>query len=180
VIEVKLCRPGGHHPPATEGFFYRNRNTGRLRSHCKDCRRRDASGWYDRNIERAQEGQRAYREQNRKMIIAKVKAAKAADPEAERQRCASKEARRRAQKKVGVTEYVDRLVVFERDGGICGICAEPVEREDFHLDHVIPLSKGGAHSYENVQVAHPPCNLAKSNKVDFALSGIAGGDHFAI
>jgi 5-methylcytosine-specific restriction endonuclease McrA len=33
------------------------------------------------------------------------------------------------------------------------------------LDHVIPLSKGGEHSYDNVQVTHPSCNRKKGAKV---------------
>lgn len=195
MVKTKSCRPGGHNPPATDEFFYRNRRTGRLRGHCKECRRKDASCWYDKNIERAQEIQRRYREgreseqaarslrhyeQNREQVIARVMAQKQADPEAERQRCASKEARRRAQKKIGSAEHVDREIVFERDEGVCGICREPVEKDDFHLDHVVPLSKGGSHTYANVQVAHPSCNLAKSDRLDFALTLIAGGENLAI
>jgi 5-methylcytosine-specific restriction endonuclease McrA len=33
------------------------------------------------------------------------------------------------------------------------------------LDHAIPLSKGGSHSYANAQLAHLSCNLLKSDKI---------------
>ena len=33
------------------------------------------------------------------------------------------------------------------------------------MDHIIPISKGGGHTWENVQVAHRVCNLNKSNKI---------------
>jgi len=73
-----------------------------------------------------------------------------------------KVARRRALKKGnGPAESIDYRVVYERDMGICGICYEPVSSRNWHLDHVIPLSKGGTHTYGNVQVSHPECNLSK-------------------
>jgi 5-methylcytosine-specific restriction endonuclease McrA len=37
---------------------------------------------------------------------------------------------------------VNREIVAARDGWLCGICGGPVSREDWSLDHVIPLSKG--------------------------------------
>jgi 5-methylcytosine-specific restriction endonuclease McrA len=35
----------------------------------------------------------------------------------------------------------------------------------FHVDHIMPLAKGGLHCYTNVQVAHPKCNLSKKDKI---------------
>jgi 5-methylcytosine-specific restriction endonuclease McrA len=67
----------------------------------------------------------------------------------------------RARKFVGFIERVDREVLFARDGGRCGICSRPVDRESFHVDHVNPISKGGEHSYANTQIAHPICNMRK-------------------
>lgn len=32
------------------------------------------------------------------------------------------------------------------------------------IDHVIPISKGGRHSWDNVKLAHRLCNSVKSNK----------------
>lgn len=70
-------------------------------------------------------------------------------------------ARRRARKREALVEDVRRGVVWERDGGICGICGKPADKTSWHLDHVVPLARGGLHTYENVQVAHPRCNIAK-------------------
>src|ERR1700677_1289383 len=44
-------------------------------------------------------------------------------------------------------EDVDPQIVYNMHGGMCGICEDFVEGDDFHVDHVIPLSKGGLHSY---------------------------------
>ena len=73
-------------------------------------------------------------------------------------------ATRRALTKAALVELVDPRVVWERDGGICQLCHQSVEGT-WHLDHVIPLSRGGEHSYKNVQVAHPLCNLKKGSTV---------------
>lgn len=59
-----------------------------------------------------------------------------------------------------VTE-VDRWAVYERDGGRCHLCGETVARDDFSLDHLVPLSAGGEHSMRNVATAHLLCNARR-------------------
>jgi 5-methylcytosine-specific restriction endonuclease McrA len=68
--------------------------------------------------------------------------------------------RRRARKRSAFVEDISRARVFSRDKGICGICGKAVDPDNWHLDHIIPLGPGD-HSYENVRVTHPECNLAK-------------------
>ncbi len=70
------------------------------------------------------------------------------------------DARRRARKLDQFIEDVDPAIVYEMHGGMCGICEEFIIG-DFHVDHVIPLSRGGMHGYVNVQPAHPTCNQRK-------------------
>lgn len=74
-------------------------------------------------------------------------------------------ASRQRARAAGCEGFVDKLAIWERDGGVCGICREAADLSDWHLDHVIPLSRGGAHSPENTQVAHPVCNLKKGAKL---------------
>ena len=54
-----------------------------------------------------------------------------------------------------------RRMVIERDGLRCVYCGIDLERKGIHLDHVIPESKGGLTSYENLQVTCGKCNLEK-------------------
>ena len=72
---------------------------------------------------------------------------------------------REARKRNQFVERVDTAVLHARDGGYCGICKEYVSSQDASIDHVIPLSKGGEHSYANTQVSHPLCNMRKSAKI---------------
>lgn len=73
---------------------------------------------------------------------------------------------RRARIRGAYVETVDPMKVYSRDCGVCGICSRPVEMEEsWHVDHVIPLSRGGEHSYANVQLAHATCNKSKGSRL---------------
>ena len=71
----------------------------------------------------------------------------------------------KAKKRAAFVEFVDVRVVYERDMGLCRICGLPVGPGEFHLDHRMPLSRGGAHSLENCQTAHAICNIRKQDKL---------------
>lgn len=66
-------------------------------------------------------------------------------------------------------EPVDYNVVFARDAWRCGLCGVKTlrsKRGTAHskapvVDHIIPLSKGGPHTYRNVQCACYSCNSSK-------------------
>lgn len=93
-------------------------------------------------------------------------------------KCATRYQRRksrhklRARKKAVEYENVNPYLVFYRDGWRCQICgkATPMNRRGScmtnapELDHRIPLSKGGTHTYSNVQCACRKCNQDKGNR----------------
>lgn len=79
-------------------------------------------------------------------------------------------ARRRA-RQIG-SEAVDPIAVFERDGWRCQLCRRKTRRDHRglktplspELDHIIPLARGGEHTYRNTQCLCYPCNSAKGAK----------------
>lgn len=77
------------------------------------------------------------------------------------QGCGKNNDRARARQHGVAYEPINRLEVYERDGWICGICGDLVEKDEASLDHVVPMSRGGAHLYSNVQCAHLLCNIRK-------------------
>jgi len=63
-----------------------------------------------------------------------------------------------------VVEKIIAELIYKRDRWICQICFKRVARKDATLDHVVPLSKVGEHSYRNVVLAHFVCNSRKGNR----------------
>ena len=55
-----------------------------------------------------------------------------------------------------------RGMIYKRDGHKCQYCGAT---KSLTIDHVIPKSKGGDDSWENLVVACHSCNTKKSNKM---------------
>ncbi len=72
---------------------------------------------------------------------------------------------RSARSQTGAREPVPQEVqraVWQRD---CGRCVKCGNEERLHFDHIIPVSKGGSNSVQNVQVLCMKCNLRKAANV---------------
>lgn len=129
----------------------------------KDLRRRR----YRENRGREVAAQAAYRddEQRREEARLRTRAWVAAN----RERASDSARRRRARKRGVAYEPINTLRVAERDGWICGICGgaiepalrypEPLSKS---LDHALPLSRGGSHTYDNVRITHLVCNIRRN------------------
>lgn len=57
-----------------------------------------------------------------------------------------------------------RQSVFARDKFICQYCKEMFQRDDLTIDHVIPRSRGGATTWDNIVTCCIPCNSKKADK----------------
>jgi 5-methylcytosine-specific restriction endonuclease McrA len=55
---------------------------------------------------------------------------------------------------------ITRRAVFARDGWACQYCGS---RSNLTVDHVIPRSKGGASTWENIVASCAPCNRRKGD-----------------
>lgn len=55
---------------------------------------------------------------------------------------------------------LSRRAVLVRDNFQCQYCGRPAE----NVDHVVPRSRGGLHTWENVVAACRPCNARKENR----------------
>jgi 5-methylcytosine-specific restriction endonuclease McrA len=96
---------------------------------------------------------------------------KVKDPE-HWQRVLDRVNRRKAKKRGVAVEVFSRQEIYERDNGICKYCTSPVPVSSWHMDHVVPLSKGGEHSRQNVVVSCAPCNLSKGDRLVEELSSL--------
>lgn len=84
---------------------------------------------------------------------------------------------------------VDRDITLDalirRDKNVCHICGGKCSKRDHifnhegyfiagdnypSIDHVVPMSKGGAHTWDNIRLAHFKCNRVKSNLLYYERS----------
>jgi len=159
-----VCRKCETTQLATE-FHRLSRAKDGLRNDCKTCfaaldngRSRDRSAAYRANNP---DREKEYR----KRYLAKAKAdgryAKV---------IATQQERRQAAKDAAPT--VSLAAILKRDGMVCHICTKPIaERKDVDFDHVIPISRGGTHTADNIKVAHASCNRWKWNRLMSELDG---------
>jgi len=73
----------------------------------------------------------------------------------------------------GKSHFVTRMELAMRDRSICGICKNSVEMAQSSVDHIIPISSGGLHVWDNVQLAHYSCNMKRGNE---QLANMTGGE----
>jgi 5-methylcytosine-specific restriction endonuclease McrA len=95
--------------------------------------------------------------------------------------------RRRAQKLGVDSEVFLHIEIFDRDGWICGLCGDPVppeaqypDRLSASLDHIVPLSLGGAHTRANSRCSHLTCNVARGNRDEGRLAGAPRAAGFSL
>jgi 5-methylcytosine-specific restriction endonuclease McrA len=62
-----------------------------------------------------------------------------------------------------IQRKLTRFEVFNRDRFTCQYCGR--ETRELTLDHVMPRSRGGKHSWENLVSACIPCNHRKGERV---------------
>lgn len=117
-----------------------------------------------KNIRICQECGRTYYSANRKLYCSKACADRRGNRlKLERERFAGDE----------TADYsITMLKLFRRDSGHCQICGKRLElitdynSDDYPtVDHIMPVSKGGSHTWGNVQLACRRCNVDKSDRV---------------
>lgn len=78
----------------------------------------------------------------------------------------------RSRRRIYAKNPIDHLSVFNAYNWVCVLCGEVIDRnvrfpslDAATLEHLIPLSRGGSHSLENVRPAHARCNFEKADRL---------------
>lgn len=58
-----------------------------------------------------------------------------------------------------------RFLIYDRDGHRCRRCGISERFAQLEIDHIIPISKGGKTTYDNLQTLCHKCNVEKSNSL---------------
>lgn len=154
---------------------FRENNSGHFSDRDKEYRNQDGykekqkertSKWYVKNKDKSLKNGRAWRELNleRARKLDRMQSHK----------------RRALILGNGHSPYTEEQVL-ETYGTNCNICSLPVDlkaarkvglpgwENGLHIDHVLPISKGGPDTLENVRPTHGLCNITKNNKEQYEV-----------
>lgn len=140
----------------------------------KDARYRNA------NRERLAAYQSEYRAANLEIINTRKAERRQANPEkfrawdakyynANPEKCAAKDRNRRARVRSAEGRHTaaDVRTIFTAQRGLCANCKTQLfksGKQVMHIDHIVPLARGGSNDKYNLQCLCPTCNMKKSAK----------------
>lgn len=81
-------------------------------------------------------------------------------------------ATKRSQLGVVSKNIVEKMMRSQRH--LCINCKTDLKQSGYHIDHIMPLSLGGIHADENLQLLCPTCNIKKHNKHPIAWANENG------
>lgn len=142
----------GH--PYSEENTYLSKGT----RQCKTCRKQRVMESFNRHKAKRVAEQRAYYQRNRKKLIAGSLQWAKDNPERAALTSRLKKHRRRA---AGVFTADDWRQILSRYGHRCLACGSD---GPLTIDHIVPVSRGGANTAANVQPLCATCNTSKGTK----------------
>lgn len=119
--------------------------------------------------ERAAQSDAIYREANRQKINRQSRAWRAANPEKARQITRASYNKRKAVISLATPDEVSAIIRWEEECRAkksvrCYWCDRKIAGTKSQIDHIFPVSKGGAHALLNLCISCGPCNRRKSAK----------------
>jgi 5-methylcytosine-specific restriction endonuclease McrA len=120
--------------------------------------------WRAANPEADRESKRKWELANRESIRARKKKRYYASKEyREQNKTWTIEYRRRSAAADGGHSKTDIALIFASQDGKCAYCAGIISI-GYHVDHIVPLSRGGSNWPKNIQLLCPTCNKKKFDK----------------
>jgi len=198
-MDMKRCPKCGEEKPATTEYWYASKQThSGLTGWCKECMKAKSRQHHGDNREECNErsrryhrehhvprplsrmtaeeayearlkASRAWKARNRQRVTAYTAAWYERNPAARR---AYEAVRRAAKMSAGGTHTREDIAAqHRRQRGRCYWCGESVGGT-YHVDHVIPLSRGGSNGPENIVISCPTCNMMKGAKMPSEFVGV--------
>lgn len=185
----KICNLCKQPFPATTEYFHRHKkNKDGLTNACKSCAKARAAKWYVDNPEQAAKSRTEYQKTHKDEHNAINKRYYARLGEKGKQlkrkhrhdsyyrdlEKSRKNQRLRAHARRvagGVTiKQSDIDLQYRSQKGKCWHCGKELNGK-FHIDHLIPIVRGGGNQPENLVISCQPCNNSKSSKTTMEWNG---------
>jgi len=161
-MEKKVCTKCNKEKSLTEYYKDKSGKDG-LRANCKECENARHKKWREENPDY----NKKWKKENPEKVRAYDKKWKKENPEKVRAINRLKNSKRRAQKLNTQVEVItDELLkeYWSQEGIDPQRCFYCEDRPYEHLEHCIPLSRGGTHTKDNLVPACASCNLSKGTK----------------
>jgi len=115
-----------------------------------------------KNADKIKVADQKYRDTHREQRNARARIYRQAHADEIRAKNRAYKARKRGAE--GKHTATDVTIQYERQHGKCYYCGRKLGKV-YHVDHVVPLSRGGSNDPSNLVVACPNCNVEKRNKM---------------
>lgn len=180
--QIKVCPKCKEPFPLTDEFWYKNRSAKNgYQSHCKKCRNALNSSWQKKNPDKVKENVLRWRKANPEKRKENLSNYQKSHPEKHREykrryqqlhpeKSRIKYHKRKAQKlgNGGSYTFTELQQLFEDQGHRCFHCDKFISLNNgktCHIDHWIPLVRGGSNNIENIRLLCPYCNLSKGDRL---------------
>ena len=118
----------------------------------------------DQNPDLYREKSILYKANNPEKVKLTLKAWRDKNPHRNKEYSSKRKGRKLAQ--LGVVSRGISLRLLASQEYRCAACEADIRTpQSYHLDHIIPLSRGGMHEDSNLQCLCPHCNLSKGAKL---------------
>jgi len=174
---MKICTKCGDEYPATSEFFYiRKDHKDGLSGDCKVCHCERSRKWQIRNKEMLKQYRKEYRKKNKEACLEYARGYRIKNWE--RRHKYFCEYRKNNVAKINAATARHKalkqnqtpILTQDEKRQIVDIYEKSHELgSDWQVDHKIPLSKGGQHHPDNLQIVLKSYNQQKSAKLDFRL-----------
>lgn len=119
-----------------------------------------AKAWRNKNKQHTAAYGKQYRQENRTEVLRRLKAWRDSNPMAMRAHEKTRRARKLNAPGTHTAADVRDILTMQRHH--CACCG--VKLATYHVDHIVPLSRGGSNDKANLQILCAPCNLSKHAK----------------
>lgn len=193
-MQEKKCPKCGQIKDIGDFYSNKSRRDG-FSVYCKDCIKNDSREYNERNKKQCKERLQKWREENPEKVKEQNRRWREENPDKEfekqkryretheeqlylkgkkyreehRDYFYNKARERKLSQKAlsdGTVTLEAEQFIYDEQNGKCAYCGCDLNESGKHLDHIIPLSKGGLHTINNVHWTCPTCNLSKGDKLE--------------
>lgn len=143
---MKLCKKCNHKKPLSDFHKDKSKSDGYYSS-CKLCNKQRRKNNYHQNKEANKQAVRNWQIANPEKTITYKK---------------NNKYKRREVINTSTLTSLDLLTWTNEQIKVCSYCGIAC-KDDYQIDHIEPLSKGGKHELDNLTIACPKCNREKSD-----------------